>query len=43
MSGCLITVSRELADCKLELVGVQEGRWRVGDTDPTSDYTRCLS
>ena len=29
-SGSLTTVARELARCKLELVGIQEVRWEKG-------------
>jgi hypothetical protein len=32
--GSLSSVSRELAICKLDLVGVQEVRWEGGGTEP---------
>jgi hypothetical protein len=35
----LKTVLRELAKCKLDLVGVQELRWEKGGTEPADDYT----
>jgi hypothetical protein len=34
-----MTVLRELARYKLDLVGVQEVRWEVGGTEPAGDYT----
>jgi hypothetical protein len=34
-----MTVSRELARYKLDLVGVQEVRWEGGDTEPAGEYT----
>jgi hypothetical protein len=34
-----MTVSRELARCKLDLVGVQEVRWEGGDTELADKYT----
>jgi exonuclease III len=37
--GSLMTVSRELARYKLDLVGVQEVRWEGGGTEPAADYT----
>jgi hypothetical protein len=37
--GSLMTVSRELARYKLDLVGVQEVRWEGGGTEPTGEYT----
>jgi hypothetical protein len=38
-SGSLITVARELARYKLDLVGVQEVRWDKGGTVRAGDYT----
>jgi hypothetical protein len=35
----LMTFSRELSKCKLNLVGVQEVRWEGGGTEPAGDYT----
>jgi hypothetical protein len=41
-AGSLMTVSRELARYKLDLVGVQEVRWEDGGTEPAGEYTlRC--
>jgi hypothetical protein len=37
--GSLMTVSRELARYKLDLVGVQEVRWEGGCTEPAGEYT----
>jgi hypothetical protein len=37
-AGSLITVARETAKCKLDLVGVQEVRWYRGGTEPAGDY-----
>jgi hypothetical protein len=34
-----MTVSRELARYKLDLVGVQEVRWEGGGTEPAGEYT----
>jgi hypothetical protein len=34
-----MTVSKELARYKLDLVGVQEVRWEDGGTKPTGEYT----
>jgi hypothetical protein len=34
-----MTVSREVARYKLDLVGVQEVRWEAGDTEPAGEYT----
>jgi hypothetical protein len=34
-----MTVSRELARYKLDLVGVQEVRWEGGGTEPAGKYT----
>jgi hypothetical protein len=38
-AGSLMTVSRELARYKLDLVGVQEIRWEGGGTEPAREYT----
>jgi exonuclease III len=38
-SGSLMTVARELASYKLDLVGVQEVRWGKGGTVRAGDYT----
>jgi hypothetical protein len=35
----LMTVLRELARYKLDLVGVQEVRWEGGGTAPVGEYT----
>jgi hypothetical protein len=37
--GSLMTVSRELARYKLDLVGVQEVRWEGGGTEPAGEFT----
>jgi exonuclease III len=37
--GSSMTVSRELARYKLDLVGVQEVRWEGGGTEPVGEYT----
>jgi exonuclease III len=37
--GSLMTVSRELARYKLDLVGVQEVRWEGGGTEHAGGYT----
>jgi hypothetical protein len=34
-----MTVSRELARYKLDLVGVQEVRWEGGGTEPAGEHT----
>jgi hypothetical protein len=34
-----MTVSRELARCKLDLVGVQEVRWDGSGAEPAREYT----
>jgi hypothetical protein len=39
MSGSLVTVSRELAKYKLDLVRVQEVKWDKGGTEPADIYT----
>jgi hypothetical protein len=36
-----MTVSRELAGYKLDLVGVQEVRGEGGSTEPVWEYTFC--
>jgi hypothetical protein len=38
-SGSLMTVARELARYKIDLVGVQEVRWDKGGTVRAGDYT----
>jgi hypothetical protein len=38
-SGSFMTVARELARYKLNLVGVQEVRWEKGCTVRAGDYT----
>jgi hypothetical protein len=38
-AGSLVTVSRELSKCRLDLVGVQEVRWEGGDSEPAEEYT----
>jgi hypothetical protein len=38
-TGSLMTVSRELARYKLDLVGVPEARWEGGGTEPVGEYT----
>jgi exonuclease III len=38
-SGSLMTVARELASYKLDLVGVQEVRWDKGGRVRAGDYT----
>jgi hypothetical protein len=37
--GSLMTVSRELARYKLDLMGVQEVRWEGGGSEPEGDCT----
>jgi hypothetical protein len=37
-AGIPVTVSRELARYKLDLVGVQEVRWEGSGTEPASFY-----
>jgi exonuclease III len=41
-SGSLMTVARELARYKLDIVGVQEVRWDNGGTFRAEDYTLFL-
>jgi hypothetical protein len=38
-AGSLMTVSRELARYKLDLMGVQEVKWEGGGTEPAGEYT----
>ena len=38
MHGSLASVARELARCKLDLVGVQEVKWDKGGTVRAGDY-----
>jgi hypothetical protein len=38
-AGSLMTVSRELARYKLDLVGVGEVRWEGSGTEPAGEYT----
>jgi hypothetical protein len=38
-AGSLMTVSKELARYKLNLVGVQEVRWEGSGTEPAGAYT----
>jgi hypothetical protein len=38
-AGSLMTVSKELARYKLDLVVVQEVRWEGGGTEPAGEYT----
>jgi exonuclease III len=37
-ASSLLTVSRELAGYKLDLVGVQEVRWEGRGTEPAGEY-----
>jgi hypothetical protein len=37
-AGSLMTVSRELARYKLDLVGVQEVSWEGGCAEPAGEY-----
>jgi hypothetical protein len=37
--GSLMTILRELARHKLDLVGVQEVRWEGSGTEPAGEYT----
>jgi hypothetical protein len=34
-----VTVSKELSEYNLDLVGVQEVRWEGGGTEPQGEYT----
>jgi hypothetical protein len=38
-AGSLMTVAKEIAKCKLDLVGVQEGSSDRGGTEPAGQYT----
>jgi hypothetical protein len=38
-AGSLMTISRELARYKLDLVGVREVRWEGSGTEPAGEYT----
>jgi hypothetical protein len=38
-AGLLMTVVKELSQCKLHLVGVQEVGWDRGGTEPAGKYT----
>jgi hypothetical protein len=38
-AGSLMTVSRKLSKYKLDLVRVQEVRWKGGGTEPAGEYT----
>jgi hypothetical protein len=38
-AGSLMTVSRELARYKFDLVGVEVVRWEGGGTEPAGEYT----
>jgi hypothetical protein len=38
-SGSRMTVSKEISEYKLHLVGVQEVRWDRGGTEPAGEYT----
>jgi hypothetical protein len=40
-AASVMTVSKELSEYKLKLVGIQEGRWDRGDTEPAGEYTFC--
>jgi hypothetical protein len=40
--GSLMTVSRELSKYKLDLVQVQEVRWKGSGTEPAGEYTFFL-
>jgi exonuclease III len=37
--GSLVTVSKELSKYKLDLVGVQEVRWKDSGNEPAGEYT----
>jgi exonuclease III len=37
-AGSLVTVSKELSKCRLDLVGVQEVRWDNDGTEPAGEY-----
>jgi exonuclease III len=36
-ASSVVTVSKELSKCKLDLVGVQEVRWEGGGTEPAGE------
>jgi hypothetical protein len=38
-AGSLVTLSKELSKCKLNLVVAQEVRWEGGGTEPSGEYT----
>jgi exonuclease III len=38
-AGSLRAVAEEIAEYKLDLVGVQEVRWDRGSTEPAGEYT----
>jgi hypothetical protein len=38
-AGYIMTVSKELSVCKLDLMGVQEVKWDGGGTEPEGEYT----
>jgi hypothetical protein len=37
-AGSLMTVVKEISNCKLDLVRVQEVRWGRGGTEPAGEY-----
>jgi hypothetical protein len=39
MAGSLMTVAKEISECKFDLVWVQEVRWNSGGTEPAGEYT----
>jgi hypothetical protein len=38
-AGSLVTVSKELSKCKLDLVGMQQIRWECGGNELAGEYT----
>jgi hypothetical protein len=38
-TGSLVTLSKELSKCRLDLVGVQEVRWEGDGNERTGEYT----
>jgi hypothetical protein len=38
-ASSVVTVSKELSKCKLDLVGVQDVRWKGEGTEPAGEYT----
>jgi hypothetical protein len=40
-AGSLRAVNEELSKYRLDLVGIQEVRWGVGDTESAGEYTFC--